>query len=554
MSTSTKTIDLSKDAKIDARRAVTETYAYLAKRGKGKTYGMLRQAEQMLGHGAQLAIVDTVGVCWGLRCKPDGLPSDLPIYIAGGPHQDAPLADSEEAGGQLAKAMVEMGASFVIDVSSFSTAGMRRVVTGFCRAIYEMKVGNQKTTPVHVMIDEADEFAPQRATGEVARCLGAVDRMVRRGRARGIGVTIATQRSAVINKDVLTQTEILIAMGVTAPQDRKAIEDWASGHGDPKTTKEVVSSLAHLAQGEAWVLAPDHDIFVKTKIARRSTFDSSRTPEPNEKRKPVKLKQLDVKKLAKALTTEVSKKDEQGKSSSDTAKIKQLNDKVARLQAELANAKRQAAQARTFAFEETIKAIKDLAGTLKHPMPHPKPDKPAATKPVQTQAVGQEPGECSTSKGVQAIVNSIAWWESIGVEQPTVRQMAAMTPYSPKSSTMRNYRSCAKKGGLITTAGSGNMLTSAGRATADVPASSRTLEQLHAEILSRLDKGPRAMLAALLGGSRTRAEIEAETGYSMTSSTFRNYLSVLKTLGYIDVSGQHVKPTEVVMPPLLVLA
>ena len=66
-------------------------------------------------------------------------------------------------------------------------------------------------------IDEADLLAPQRVMAGGERLLGAMSDLVRRGRVRGLGVTLVTQRPATLNKDILTQAEVLIALRMTAP-------------------------------------------------------------------------------------------------------------------------------------------------------------------------------------------------------------------------------------------------------------------------------------------------------------------------------------------------
>src|SRR3954466_12902476 len=80
--------------------------------------------------------------------------------------------------------------------------------------------------------------------------------LVRRGRARGIGVTLVTQRAAVLNKDVLTQVEVLIALRTIAPQDREAIDAWVKVHGTPEQRAELLASLPSLPIGTAWFWSP----------------------------------------------------------------------------------------------------------------------------------------------------------------------------------------------------------------------------------------------------------------------------------------------------------
>ncbi len=70
------------------------------------------------------------------------------------------------------------------------------------------------------MVDEADSVAPQAPIRGDSSMLAAMDRTVRRGRARGLGVTPITQRPAVLGKNILTQIEILITPRLTSPPRR----------------------------------------------------------------------------------------------------------------------------------------------------------------------------------------------------------------------------------------------------------------------------------------------------------------------------------------------
>ena len=79
-------IQLSKDLILN-ERAITETFAWLGRKGSGKTYGASKMAEEMLKNGVQCVILDTVGTWYGLRLKSDGrTPSALNLPIFGGLH------------------------------------------------------------------------------------------------------------------------------------------------------------------------------------------------------------------------------------------------------------------------------------------------------------------------------------------------------------------------------------------------------------------------------------------------------------------------------------
>jgi hypothetical protein len=252
--------------------AVTQTFAILAKRGAGKTYCALVLVEELLKAKAQVVIADPVGVCWGLRAAADGRKAGLPIIVLGGEHGDVPLEAS--AGKVIAEFVVETASSVVLDLCLFRKGDQARFMTDFAETLY-----HRNRAPLHLVLDEADAFAPQRPLHGQERLLGAIQDLVRRGRARGIGVTLVTQRAAVLSKDVLTQAEVLVALRTISPQDRAAIDAWIQAHDAHGQREEFMASLASLPIGTAWFWSPGWlEVFQRVQIRKRETFDSSATP------------------------------------------------------------------------------------------------------------------------------------------------------------------------------------------------------------------------------------------------------------------------------------
>jgi DNA helicase HerA-like ATPase len=232
------TLHVSKELSLPAE-AVSETFAILAKRGAGKTYTAAVMVEELLKAGLHVVVVDPVGVWWGLRASADGTGEGLPIVVLGGEHGDLPLHES--TGESIADLVVEEGLSVILDLSHCRKGEQTRLMTDFAERLY-----HKNRAPLHLVLDEADAFAPQRPLKGQERLLGAVEDLVRRGRARGLGVTLVTQRAAVLNKDVLTQAEVLVALRTIAPQDREAIDAWVRVHGTPQEREELMASLPSL--------------------------------------------------------------------------------------------------------------------------------------------------------------------------------------------------------------------------------------------------------------------------------------------------------------------
>jgi len=93
---------------------------------------------------------------------------------------------------------------------------------------------------------------------------------------------VARQRPAAVHKDVLSQADILIAMKLTASQDRDAIGAWIEGQADRREGKRILGDLPRLQRGEGYVWAPGYALLDRVAFPLIRTFDSSRTPRRGE--------------------------------------------------------------------------------------------------------------------------------------------------------------------------------------------------------------------------------------------------------------------------------
>lgn len=230
--------------------------------------------EPLLLNKRRVCIIDPTGVWWGLRFKADGSPG-FRIAIVGGLYGDAPLGEND--GERLAQHVGESDTPIIVDVSEFSIGERHTFATDFFQALYK-----HNRRPLHLVTDEADEFAPQNPLPETRRMLHHFDRIVRRGRVRGFRNVMVTQRPAVLHKNVLSQANVLIAMRLLGSQDRDAVLLWIKGQGNVEAGKQVLNTLAKLQTGEGWLWAPSLDILNRGRFPMFTTFDSSRTPKDDE--------------------------------------------------------------------------------------------------------------------------------------------------------------------------------------------------------------------------------------------------------------------------------
>jgi hypothetical protein len=252
---------------------VTDTCGIVAVKGSGKSYAAMVVAEEMLERDLPFAVLDPTGAWWGLRAAGAGH-RGYPIPVLGGDHGD--LALDAEMGGAVARYLVEhYPAQLLVDMSLLTPDEQQHFAADFAQTLF-----HENRRAMHVFVDEADEFMPQVPTQPAERAsLRAFDRLVRRGRIRGIGITVITQRSAVIAKNVLTQVGKLLVLRTAGPQDVDAVERWVRRVLDGDSCRRLLASLGRLGLGEAWLIEPGRTpVARKIRVRERLTYDSSRTP------------------------------------------------------------------------------------------------------------------------------------------------------------------------------------------------------------------------------------------------------------------------------------
>ena len=171
--------------------ALDERLAIVGTAGSGKTYAIKGLVERLMQAGARVCIVDPLGVWRGLRFAADGTtPARIPVVVFGGRHADVQLTPG--MGAALGRLVGTQPLACVVDVSDIGSAPARRsFMTAFTAALYD-----SNTEPLHLVLDEADLWAPQRVQLDGYDLLGRIEEIVRRGRVRGFVPWLVTQRGA----------------------------------------------------------------------------------------------------------------------------------------------------------------------------------------------------------------------------------------------------------------------------------------------------------------------------------------------------------------------
>lgn len=565
-------------------QAVTETFAILAVRRAGKSNTAVVIAEQMHAAGLPWVAVDPKGDWWGVRSSASGNGPGLAVVVFGGLHGDLPLEPG--AGAYIADLVAARRLTCVLDTSEMSKGEQIRFLVAFSERL--LRVNRE---PLHLFLEEADEYIPQRVESDMARVVGAVGKLVRRGGFRGIGTTIISQRSAVVNKDVLSQVGSLIVLRTTSPQDRKAISDWVRdkvGGAD-----EMLASLPSLANGEAWVWSPEFLGETKrVQFGRRRTFDSGQTPKVGERRiEPTRLADVDLAAIREAMGEFIQRAEAQ-----DPAK---LHKRIRALEAELVKvrAERPEPEVRVERVEVPVlpEDVLDrldaalqpvgvaLAGIDEHlaryrpyvdvrlserredrlaaggyvrsevPTTHLVPDvvtvrARAARRPQDTN--GDSP---ALTPAKQKILDALAWLETVRIPEASKRQLALLVDMTAGGGAFANYLGSLRTAGLLDYPKPGLVgLTDEGRKLALYVDGPKSSVEMHELLFRKVGPAKARILKVLIEAYPhvlSKEELATAVGMTATGGAFANYLGSLRSLGLIDYPA----PGQVAALPVLFL-
>lgn len=559
--------------------AVTQTLACIGRKGAGKTYLATKLAEEMLTLPAQIVVIDPVGTWWGLRVAADGKTAGKEIFIAGGDHADVPILP--DSGARFARLVVEKSVSIVMDVSGFRQGERKRFAADFAEEFFHLK--KSQRSAVHLFVEEAQLFAPQRTGPEEARMLGAFENIIRLGRNYGIGATLISQRPQSVNKEVLSQVECLCVLQVNGTHERKALEEWVQEAG---ADRKLVGELPGLSRGEGFVWSPSWlRIFERVRFGAKVTFDASATPEVGRKAVAARLTSVDVEAL-KIDLQEVISKAEKDDPRALRSKIRELELKLQQMPAVTVPLKPDPAAIQKIVLsemEETGKGIaielqnliesteqgldrlRNMAERLTNPREWTKvrtelqPERLisdirliAPQKPTETPRSGltrdlsikrpytTHPGTGGPiAKPQQRILNRLAeLLAATGAGAVPKAQLAAWSEYSPTGGGFNNYLGQLRSAGMIEYPANGTVtLSQAGRALAEPD----EVPDTNAAMLERAERvlgGSEAKLLRLVASEWPRDiskdELANDAGFSANGGGFNNYLGHMRTLGFID--------------------
>lgn len=541
--------------------ALDERVAIVGTSGSGKTYAAKGWVERLLDTGARVCVVDPLGVWWGLRAGADGVRPGYRVVVFGGRHVDVPL--EEGMGAALGRLVGTRDLACVVDLSELgSSAARRRFMTAFAESLFEAN-----TEPLHLVLDEADLWSPQRPLPEATVLLGRIEEIVRRGRVRGFIPWLMTQRPAVIHKDVLSQADILVAMKLTSSQDRDAIGGWIEGQADRAEGKRILADLPRLARGEGYLWAPGHDVLARVAFPAITTFDSSRSPKRGERvATPRTLAAVDLSAIIAALAVTATPDADHthagaGRGRAETTR---LREQLAERELELDAAHQRITELETgaAAMQERLDRIAALSAGIEkgEPSAMTVPDLPApATVPATTNGPRRRPARASAASPVvkdgksnpalhPAARKLLAALAQHAPGRFTWGQAATLAGLKPSGGHFNAGRKELRDAGLVNEAADLVASNGAGMAAAGEvsPAPSSPQERLALWSARLPSPAPEMLRALAAAGDRYTdvAQLAAALGKKPTGGHWNSGVAILRNNGLIEVSGRTLRASE----------
>jgi len=244
-------LKIGKNFSIDADKLVTSRTCIIGQSGSGKSYAIAVICEELAENNIGFCIIDTEGEYFSLKEK-------YPILWVGPEEADIDISKINLK--SLAKHVIKKGFPLIFDISEISD--QKEIVSNFVSELYNVESKEKK--PYLLIVEEVDKFAPQKG-----KVLKEINEVSRRGRKRGLGLMIATQRPALVSKNILSQCNNQIIGRLTIDNDIDAVKIFFS-------KKKELKSLPSLAPGEFYVLGDIGNKLVK--IRKRKTEHKAVTP------------------------------------------------------------------------------------------------------------------------------------------------------------------------------------------------------------------------------------------------------------------------------------
>ncbi|PSP38493.1 ATPase [Halobacteriales archaeon QH_7_65_31] len=298
------------------------------KSGSGKSNSASVIAEKLLDRGLTLLIADTDGEYYGLK-------EEYEILHVGA-DDECDLQVSVEHAEKLASLALEQGVPIILDVSSFlDERDARELLKEVAKQLFAKE--KKQKQPFLMLVEEIHEYIPEG--GGMGECGRMLVKVGKRGRKHGLGIVGISQRPADVKKDFITQCDWLLWHRLT----------WSN---DTKVAGRILGSdyrerVEELADGECFMTSDFQETLRQVQMERKRTFDAGATPGLDDFERP-ELKSVSEDLMGELETITENEKQRESRVQELELELRDKEEELKRLRAELEEAKDLSAMAERF--------------------------------------------------------------------------------------------------------------------------------------------------------------------------------------------------------------
>ena len=223
---------------------VTQKGACLGVTGSGKSYGIANIMDEFARLDVPFVLLDVMGAHVGIAKHWDN------VYLYGGTEgNDLDFREGES----FARVIVRDNQSIVIDVSHFSDEEMQTFCGDLLHELFRLHMVTK--TPRHIFVEEAEVFFPQTHFDNSRHSLLAGNKVMKRGRSVGLGMTLISQRPQDVNKKTLSQAQCTFILHMEGVQELAVVEKILRSHDKDKRI-ELLSKIEKFQQGQCLLYSP----------------------------------------------------------------------------------------------------------------------------------------------------------------------------------------------------------------------------------------------------------------------------------------------------------
>ncbi len=175
----------------------------------------------------------------------------------------------------FAEAIFEVNNSVIFDVSHWNDFQTQEFMAIFLQKLFTLH--SHKKTPRHIFVEEAEVVFPQTGFDSSKQSLLAGNKIMKRGRSFGLGMTLITQRPQDVNKKTLSQSQCTFILHMEGIQELEVVNKML--RNEPNKV-ELLDGILKYQTGDCLLYSPAWlKRIEKFRFRKRETYHAGDTPE-----------------------------------------------------------------------------------------------------------------------------------------------------------------------------------------------------------------------------------------------------------------------------------